>query len=55
MQRVAMFWWRLIRHISALPSKAKRELGWSHNTTLYQLVKEMVVADLAEMKATGRA
>jgi GDPmannose 4,6-dehydratase len=37
------------------PSKAKRELGWSHSTTLDQLVKEMVVADLAEMKATGRA
>jgi GDPmannose 4,6-dehydratase len=37
------------------PSKAQRELGWKHTTSLEQLVKEMVASDLAEMKATGRA
>lgn len=37
------------------PSKAQRELGWKHTTSLEQLVKEMIAADLAEAKATGRA
>jgi GDPmannose 4,6-dehydratase len=37
------------------PAKAQRELGWKHTTPLAQLVKEMVAADLAEMKATRRA
>jgi GDPmannose 4,6-dehydratase len=37
------------------PSKAQRELGWKHSTSLDQLVKEMVASDLTEMKATVRA
>ena len=29
------------------PEKAKRELGWSHTTSLAEMVREMVAADLA--------
>ena len=31
------------------PEKARRELGWSHRTTLPEMVKEMVAADLREL------
>lgn len=36
------------------PSKAAKILGWSHQTTFSQLVKEMVSSDLALMKAGAR-
>jgi GDPmannose 4,6-dehydratase len=36
-------------------SKAKQQLGWMPSTTMEQLVVEMVAADLAEMRKTGRA
>jgi GDPmannose 4,6-dehydratase len=29
------------------PSKAHRELGWKHQTSLGEMVKEMMAADLA--------
>ncbi len=32
------------------PAKAKRELGWSHTTTLPEMVKEMMAADLADAR-----
>jgi GDPmannose 4,6-dehydratase len=35
------------------PAKAKRVLGWEHTTSFPQLVKEMVAADLALMRAEG--
>jgi GDPmannose 4,6-dehydratase len=31
------------------PSKAKQKLGWSHETPVRDLVREMVFADLALM------
>ena len=39
------------------PTKAREKLGWSHETSVRELAKEMVFADLALMKntnATGR-
>ena len=35
------------------PSKARRELGWQHTTTVPELVREMVAADLLQVKAHG--
>lgn len=32
------------------PSKAKQRLGWSHETPVRDLVREMVAADLALMR-----
>jgi len=32
------------------PSKAREKLGWTHSTTLHELVSEMVAFDLALMK-----
>jgi GDPmannose 4,6-dehydratase len=32
------------------PSKAKQRLGWSHETPVRELVREMVTADLAVMR-----
>eukprot|EP00043_Microstomoeca_roanoka_P000787 m.29090 g.29090 ORF g.29090 m.29090 type:complete len:362 (-) comp10503_c0_seq1:320-1405(-) len=37
------------------PEKAKRQLGWKPTTTLQELVKEMVEADIALMKENPRA
>jgi GDPmannose 4,6-dehydratase len=36
-------------------SKARQQLGWAPTATMEQLVIEMVAADLAEMRKTGRA
>ena len=36
------------------PSKAREKLGWQHETTLEDLVKEMVASDLATMKDAHR-
>jgi GDPmannose 4,6-dehydratase len=33
------------------PSKAKQKLGWEHTSTMEDLVREMVAADLAAAKA----
>jgi len=35
------------------PSKARQKLGWHHKTPFVDLVREMVDADLAEMKREG--
>jgi GDPmannose 4,6-dehydratase len=35
------------------PSKARARLGWRHRTTLPELVREMVEADLAQVKREG--
>jgi GDPmannose 4,6-dehydratase len=35
------------------PSKAFRKLGWRHETTFPDLVKEMVEADLQQVKQEG--
>jgi GDPmannose 4,6-dehydratase len=32
------------------PSKARQRLGWRHRTSFADLVKEMVAADLVEVK-----
>ena len=32
------------------PSKARKKLGWKHKTSFAELVKEMVMADLAEVR-----
>ena len=37
------------------PSKAKRELGWSHTTPFKELVREMVESDLRRGNVEGRA
>ncbi len=37
------------------PTKARQRLGWRHQVALPELVAEMVAADLATLKATGRA
>ena len=37
------------------PSKAHQRLGWRHKTTFDELVKEMVEADLATVRARTRA
>jgi GDPmannose 4,6-dehydratase len=36
------------------PAKAKAKLGWEHRTVFPDLVKEMVEADLVQVKAEGR-
>ena len=36
------------------PSKAHARLGWRHRTGFADLVREMVEADLAEVKREGR-
>jgi GDPmannose 4,6-dehydratase len=36
------------------PSKARARLGWCHRTCFADLVREMVEADLAQMKREGR-
>ena len=36
------------------PGKAQARLGWRHRTTFPDLVREMVVADLAVLKSEGR-
>jgi GDPmannose 4,6-dehydratase len=36
------------------PAKAKAKLGWQHRTVFPDLVKEMVEADLVQVKAEGR-
>jgi len=36
------------------PSKARQRLGWRHQTSFADLVKEMVAADLIEVKQDGR-
>jgi GDPmannose 4,6-dehydratase len=36
------------------PSKAHAKLGWHHRTSLAELVREMVEADLAQVKRDGR-
>ncbi|HSA83019.1 MAG TPA: GDP-mannose 4,6-dehydratase, partial [Geminicoccaceae bacterium] len=36
------------------PSKARERLGWHHTTSFVDLVKEMVAADLIEVKQEGR-
>ena len=33
------------------PAKAKAKLGWEHKSTMEDLVREMVAADLAEARA----
>jgi hypothetical protein len=35
------------------PSKAKQKLGWSHETSVRELAREMVHADLKIMQATA--
>jgi GDPmannose 4,6-dehydratase len=35
------------------PAKAKRVLGWQATTPFLTLVKEMVAADIAELKRSG--
>ncbi|WP_439532563.1 GDP-mannose 4,6-dehydratase [Polymorphobacter sp.] len=37
------------------PSKARQKLGWEHTSTMEDLVREMVAADLATARANGRA
>jgi len=32
------------------PTKAHEKLGWKHTTTFHDLVKEMVAADLVEVR-----
>ena len=32
------------------PTKARKKLGWKHRTSFTELVKEMVVSDLAEVR-----
>lgn len=39
-----------VEHLRGDPSKANRELGWHHKTSLQELVDEMVDADLALAK-----
>ncbi len=36
------------------PSKARERLGWRHQTSFAELVKEMVEADLVQVKQEGR-
>ena len=36
------------------PSKAQRELGWTHQTSFRALVSEMVAADLRQVEGEGR-
>jgi GDPmannose 4,6-dehydratase len=36
-------------------SKAREKLGWEHSSTMEDLVREMVAADLAEARAAARA
>jgi GDPmannose 4,6-dehydratase len=36
------------------PSKARQQLGWEHRSTMEDLVREMVAADLADARATGK-
>ena len=36
------------------PSKAHEKLGWKHTTSFKQMVKEMVAADLATVKAEAQ-
>jgi len=35
------------------PSKAKQRLGWSHETPVRELVREMVAADLAGLRGAA--
>jgi GDPmannose 4,6-dehydratase len=35
------------------PSKARKKLGWEHQTSFEDLVKEMVKADLVQVKKEG--
>ena len=35
------------------PTKAHEKLGWSHETSVRELAREMVMADLAELRAGG--
>jgi hypothetical protein len=37
------------------PGKAKQKLGWEHKTTMEELVREMVAADLAEARRAALA
>jgi GDPmannose 4,6-dehydratase len=37
------------------PSKAERELGWRHETSVRELVREMVAADLVIMRSDALA
>jgi GDPmannose 4,6-dehydratase len=36
------------------PTKARERLGWRHQTSFADLVKEMVAADLVQVKQEGR-
>jgi GDPmannose 4,6-dehydratase len=35
------------------PSKARQRLGWRHKVTFDEIVREMVEADLAELRRDG--
>jgi len=40
-------------HLQGDAGKARQRLGWSHEVTARELVREMVAADLADLRPSG--